>query len=175
MRWVALLRGINVGGNKRVAMADLRGLLESLGYEDVATVLQSGNALFTTAGSASKLEAQIGASITADLGMDVKVLVRSAEELAAVVDANPWPARGADPKELHFAFLSAAAPAKKIASITADDFRPDEFEVGDRVLYLRLPDGVAKSRFPNWDRLLGLDVTARNWNTVNRLRALAGG
>jgi uncharacterized protein (DUF1697 family) len=175
MRWVALLRGINVGGNKRLAMADLRSLLESLGYQDVATVLQSGNALFTATDPASVLETRIGARITADLGLDVKVLVRSAGDLAAVVAANPWPARGADLKELHFAFLSAAAPVKKIASIRADDFRPDQFEVGDRVLYLRLPDGVAKSRFPNWDRLLGLDVTARNWNTVNRLRTLAGG
>jgi uncharacterized protein (DUF1697 family) len=155
-------------------MADLRGLLEALGCEEVATVLQSGNALFTAAGPPAKLEARIGARITADFGMDVKVLVRSAEELAAVVDANPWPARGADPKEQHFAFLSAAAPVKKIAAISADDFLPDEFEVGDRVLYLRLPDGVAKSRFPNWDRLLGVDVTARNWNTVNRLMTLAG-
>jgi uncharacterized protein (DUF1697 family) len=175
MRWVALLRGINVGGNKKVAMADLRGLLEGLGYKEVTTVLQSGNAVFTATGAASKLETQIGARITADLGLDVKVLVRSAKELAAVVDANPWPARGADPKELHFAFLSAAAPATKIAAITADDFLPDEFEVGDRVLYLRLPAGMGKTRFPNWDRLLGVDVTARNWNTVNRLKTLAGG
>src|ERR1017187_2944025 len=103
--WVALLRGINVGGNKRVAMADLRGLLESLGYQEVRTVLQSGNARFVAAGPSSTLETQIGSRIAADLGLDVKVLVRSADEFGAVVDANPWPARGVDRKELHVAFL----------------------------------------------------------------------
>jgi len=173
--WVALLRGINVGGNKRVAMADLRALLDALGYRDVGTLLQSGNAVFVASGPSSMLETQIRSTISADLGLDVKVLVRSADELAAVVAANPWPSRGVESKHLHVAFLGAAAPAEKLASLDADDFRPDEFEAGDRVLYLRLPNGVIKSKFPNWDRFLGLDVTARNWNTVNRLRSMTGG
>ena len=173
--WVALLRGINVGGNKRVAMADLRALLERLGYEDVRTALQSGNAVFVAPGPSSELESQIRSKIVADLGLEVKVLVCSAEELSSVVKANPYPARGADLKELHVAFLSAGAPAQKLAAVNGDDYQPEEFEIGDRVLYLRLPNGVANSQLPNWDRLLGLDVTARNWKTVNRLRDLAGG
>jgi uncharacterized protein (DUF1697 family) len=173
---VALLRGINVGRNKRVAMADLRRLLESLGYNDVRTLLQSGNAVFTGGkGGAPALARQIASQIEADLGLDVKVLVRTAEQLAAVIEANPFVARGVSPKELHVAFLSAAPAPKKIAGLDRDKFAPDEFEVGDRVIYARLPNGQAGSRLPDWERTLGLTVTTRNWNTVNRLRDLARG
>ncbi|HEY4868864.1 MAG TPA: DUF1697 domain-containing protein, partial [Candidatus Dormibacteraeota bacterium] len=91
MTFVALLRGINVGRNKRLAMSDLRALLEALGYGDVRTHLQSGNAIFTTGrGAESKLEQQISARISADLGLDVSVLVRTSAELAAVAAGNPF-------------------------------------------------------------------------------------
>ena len=172
--WVALLRGINVGRHKRVAMSELRALLLSLGYGNVRTHLQSGNALFTTdGGQAQELEAQITSRIDSDFGLDVKVLVRPAEELAAVVDHNPFVVRGVNPKELHVAFLSASVPAKKRAGLNDDDFAPDEFLPGDRALYLRLPNGVIASRLPDWEKLWGLSVTQRNWNTVTRLRDLA--
>jgi uncharacterized protein (DUF1697 family) len=171
--WVALLRGINVGGHKRMAMADLRALLESLGYEAVRTLLQSGNAAFTAQGSAPQLERAIASRITQDLGMDVKVLVRSSHELAKVFAGNPFLARGVAPKELHAAFLSTTVAAGKIAGLDRDKFAPDEFDFGDRVIYLHLPNGMAASVLPNWDRFLGLDVTVRNWNTVTRLHQLA--
>ena len=171
--WVALLRGINVGRSKRVAMADLRALLESLGYGGVRTHLQSGNAVFTTGSAkAQALERQIASRIAADLGLDVKVLVRTADELARVVDRNPFVRRGADPKELHVAFLSAPAPAGRLAGLDPAAIAPDQVEPGDRVLYARLPNGMAGSRLPDWERLLGLSVTVRNWNTVTRLRDL---
>lgn len=174
--WVALLRGINVGRNKRLAMADLRALLESLGYRDVRTLLQSGNALFITdRGRGPVLERAIASRISADLGMDVKVLVRRAAELGSVVDANPFMAPGVDVSQLHAAFVSAAPPASAFAALHPADFAPDEFAVGDRVLYLRTPDGVRASRLPDWERLLGLAVTVRTWNTVTRLHALASG
>lgn len=174
--WVALLRGINVGRNKRVAMADLRALLESLGYDEVRTHGQSGNAVFATErGRAPELELQIASRISADLAMDVRVLVRTAGELAAVVDQNPFVARRIDAKELHVAFCSAARSAGALATVDPEACAPDEFELGSRVIYLRLPNGVTGSRLPNWERVLGVDVTARNWNTVTRLHELAGG
>ena len=174
--WVALFRGINVGSHKRVAMSDLRELLESLGYGDVRTHLQSGNAVFRSShGTAGKLEVQIAAKLDTELGLDVKVLVRSADDLVALVDSNPFIARRVDPKELHLAFLSKAPPATKLAGLDPDGYAPDEFEVARRALYLRLPNGFQGARLPNLEKVLGVDATLRSWKTVTRLRDLATG
>lgn len=170
---IALLRGINVGRNKRIAMADLRGMLESLGYDDVRTHLQSGNAIFVAGARKDEtLEQEISSGIKATFGMDVAVLVRTAAELASVVDSNPFIARGAGADELHATFVASAPPAAKIAGVDRDACEPDEFAVGDRVIYLRLRNGVMGSRLPDWDRVLGVRTTTRNWNTTTRLRAM---
>lgn len=175
MTWVALLRGINVGRNKRVAMSDLRALLEALGYQDVRTLLQSGNAIFTAGrATASKLEQQISERINEDLAMDVSVLVRTAAELIEVVAANPFVAKGVPKNELHAAFLAGTPTSAKVASVDHDAFAPDQFAFGERVIYLRLPGGVMASRLPDWERVLGVRATQRNWNTVTRLLDLAG-
>lgn len=173
--WVALLRGINLARNRRIAMADLRKLLEALGYGDVRTLLQSGNAVFTAdpASGAAELEQQISDRIQADLGMDVKVLVRSADELAAVADANPFVAQGVEIKELHVAFLSAPPRAELATTIDHGTYAPDEFAFGDRAIYMRRPNGIMGSVLPDWRKLLGVEVTERNWNTVTKLRAMA--
>lgn len=176
MTWVALLRGINLGRNKRLAMADLRRILETLGFDDVRTHLQSGNAILSTGRTtAAKLEQRIAAQLVNDVGLDVKVLCRTAAQLTTVVRANPFVARKADPKELHAVFLSKTAPAKELAAVDPEKFAPNEFEAGDRVIYLRLPKGVMGGRLPDWDRALGLDATMRNWNTVTKLADLTGG
>jgi uncharacterized protein (DUF1697 family) len=170
---VALLRGINVGRNKRIAMADLRGMLESLGYKDVRTHLQSGNAIFAVgSGKDAALEQEISAGIKKTFGMEVAVIVRTAAEIAAVVDANPFVAQGAEFSELHATFVAAAPPAAKIAAVDREACVPDEFAVGDRVIYLRLRNGVMGSRLPDWDKVLGIRTTTRNWNTTTRLREL---
>lgn len=170
---IALLRGINVGGNKLIPMADLRAMLESLGYEDVRTHIQSGNAIFNAgAGKDATLEQQISAGIKATFGMEVAVMVRTAKEIASVVDANPFVVRGVNTKELHATFLSATPPAAKIAAVDREACAPDEFAVGDRVIYVRLSNGVMGSRLPNWDKVLGVRTTTRNWNTTMRLRDL---
>lgn len=174
--WVALLRGINVGRNKRLAMADLQSLLESLGYCDVRTLLQSGNAIFTTSsGKGPALQRQIASQIRTDVGLDVKVLVHTAAEFAAVVDNNPFASRGVDSKQLHVAFLDGPPARNSVAWPDPTEVAPDEFVLGERAIYLRLPDGVIASRLPDWERLLGTDVTMRNWNTVNRVREAARG
>ncbi len=172
--WVVLLRGINVGRAKRVAMADLRDLLSSLGYEDVRTLLQSGNAVFgAPAGSRAKIEQAVSGAIEERLGLEVSTVSLTAAELDAVVQANPFVARGVDPSHLHVVFLGAKPPADRLATVDAKSLMPDAFEVGDRVLYVHQPEGFKASRLPDWSTLLGITVTQRNWNTTTRLHELA--
>jgi uncharacterized protein (DUF1697 family) len=171
--WVALLRGINVGRNKRIAMADLRTMLETLGNGDVRTLGQSGNLIFSSAQrKADPLEQEVSKGIRATFGMDVAVLLRSADEFAAAVESNPFVARGVDASELHAAFLSAEPAAAKAKSIDPAAFLPDEFAFGKRVVYVRLPNGVMGSTLPDWDKVLGVRATQRNWNTTTKLRDL---
>jgi uncharacterized protein (DUF1697 family) len=170
---IALLRGINVGRNKRIAMGDLRAMIQSLGYEDVRTHIQSGNVIFVAgAGKDATLEQHISAGIRTTFGIDVAVMVRTAAEIASVVDSNPFVARGAETRELHATFVATAPPAAKIDTVDRDACAPDEFAVGDRVIYMRLRNGIMGSRLPDWDKVLGVQTTTRNWNTTVRLRDL---
>ncbi len=171
--WVALLRGINVGRAKRVTMADLRAVLESLGYADVRTHGQSGNAILVSdQRKPESLEQEISMRIRADLGMDVSVLLRTATEFARVVEANPFVARGVASSELHVAFLSAEPEKQRVAAVDHRAFLPDEFAFGKRVIYVRLPKGVMGSTLPDWERTLGVRATQRNWNTTTKIRDL---
>lgn len=173
--WIALFRGINVGRNKRIAMGDMRAMLESLGYSEVRTLLQSGNALFEAGTRKPEtLEHEISAAIKATFGMEVATLVRGAPEFVKAVDANPFVTRGIDTVQLHATFLSAAPPAAKIAAVDRDECAPDEFAVGERVIYMRLTNGVMGSRLPDWNKVLGVRATTRNWNTTIRLREMVG-
>jgi uncharacterized protein (DUF1697 family) len=173
--WVALLRGINVGRNKRISMADLRAMMLSLGYTDVRTHLQSGNAIFAAAErKPAVLEQELSAAIKRDAGMDVAVLIRKAADFGAVVDANPFVSRGVNTAELHATFLASDPPAAKLAAVDSAAYAPDEFAIGHRVIYLRLPNGVMGMRLPDWGKVLGQVTTTRNWNTTTRLRDLLG-
>lgn len=174
--YVALLRGINVGRNKRVSMARLRELLTDLGHAGVRTHLQSGNAVFTgPSGSADRLARQISQRIAADLGLDVEVLVRTADELAAVVAGNPLREVATDPARLFVAFLSAPPDPGRLSDLDPAAHQPDRFEVRGREAYLWLPNGMMDSALPAAfsDRRLGVTVTTRNWNTVAKLAELA--
>lgn len=156
-------------------MADLRRLLDSLGYADVSTYLQSGNALFTCPGDdPDALAHEIEQTIERDLGLKVKVLIRTGDELAAVIEGNPFPDAAATPTQLHVNFLSGQADAEKLSQIDARRFEPDEFRMGDRAIYLWYPNGAGRTKLTNdiWERRLGLTATARNWNTVTKLCSL---
>lgn len=171
--WVALVRGINVGRAKRIAMLDLRNLLESIGYSDVRTHGQSGNAIISSGQrNATAIEEEISQRIRGEFHIDASVLVRTATEFVAAVDANPFVTRGVAPNELHVAFLSAEpGPAKK-AGLDRSAFAPDDFAFGKRVIYVRLPNGIMGSTLPDWEHALGVRVTQRNWNTSTKLRDL---
>jgi uncharacterized protein (DUF1697 family) len=156
-----------------MAMAELRVMLESLGYTDVRTQGQSGNALFATPERTdAALEQEISVCIKRTFGMEVAVLVRTAAEFATAVTKNPFVARRVPATELHVCFLSATPTAAKVKAINPEDFTPDEFVFGDRLVYLRLPNGVMGSTLPDWDRVLGVRATQRNWNTTTKLRDL---
>ncbi|MFF4245795.1 DUF1697 domain-containing protein [Streptomyces sp. NPDC001822] len=172
--YAALLRGVNVSGHRRVPMAELRTLLGELGHEDVATYLQSGNAVFrSAAGDENTLAAGIERAIEERFGFPVDVLVRTGAYLADVADGCPFPAAELEPKQLHVTYFDRSVDDSRFAPLDAAAFRPEEFRLGDRALYLYAPDGLGRSKLavalgrPAFNR--GLVATSRNWNTVVRL------
>ena len=175
-RQIALLRGVNVGGHNRVPMAHLRELLHDLGYEDVRTHLQSGNAVFTAVGTPPEVAAQeIEGQLARSLGLGVRVLVRTAADLARVVSANPLPDAVAEPSRFLVTFLSAPPDPDLLGELDPADFEPELFGFGERELYVWCPEGVRtlKLSYAFLERRFGVVATARNWNTVTRLLALA--
>jgi uncharacterized protein (DUF1697 family) len=166
---VALLRGINVGGNNKIAMAELRMLITSLGYADVQSYIQSGNVVFSGGPvAASELEA----AVEATFGLRIAVVVRSASQLQEIIAACPFPA--ADPKTLHVGFMSSAPEPDRVAALELERFLPEEFAVLGTESYLHLPSGMARTKLPTYlDRQLKVPTTLRNWATVNKLAALA--
>jgi len=172
MRYVALLRGINVGGKRKVSMATLRAVVEGLGPTDVETLLQSGNVAFTAdEGAAGTLAEELAIAIEAEFGFSVAVLVRTGADLDRVIAANPFPDVLTEPKFLHVAFSSRPVRPEALAGIDAERFAPDQFRVGQDELYLWFPNGSGRSKLTIhlFERALGAHLTARNWNTVVRL------
>jgi len=176
-RYVALLRGINVGTAKRVAMADLRALVEGLGYRDVATLLNSGNVVFTAPATVrGDPAARIEAAMTARLRVSARVTVLSAADIARAVEGNPLLEVATDPSRLLVAVLADPRARSRIAPLAKLDWKPEAFGLGTRVAYLWCPDGILKSRLQDAvNRALGDGVTARNWSTLTKLHALAAG
>jgi uncharacterized protein (DUF1697 family) len=185
---VALLRGINLAGKNRVAMADLRALVTELGHADVATYIQSGNVLFRAApadSDAAAIGQAMSAAIAARLGVSAPVVVVGRDELAAIVAGNPFPGEP-DPRRVHAVVLSEPPAPELLARIdaavaaaAAKGFR-DEVRVIGRTLYLHTPQGYGNSdlavvlmRIVSAPKA-GLTGTARNWATMTRLLAMCG-
>lgn len=178
-RYVALVRGINVGGRNKLPMNDLRLALADLGHTDVETYLQSGNALFTAPSTdTTSLGEQIERQLVSRLGLDVKVLVRTPGDLADVVAHNLFPEATAEPTKLHVAFLSGLNDPGQLAELDPSSFEPDQFGAWEQAIYLWYPNGSGRSKLTGavLERRLGLTATARNWNTVVKLleRSSAG-
>lgn len=167
---VVLLRGVNLGARNRIAMADLRTLLEGVGCTDVRTHLQSGNAIVRTRRSLAGLEKAVTAALV-EHGLPVPVMVRTVGELARVVRDCPW--AGLDPSRLQVGFLSGEPDPVAVEAIDHEALLPERVVVGERVLYLDQTQGIRNSRLNNLR--LGVDVTARNWRTVLALHELASG
>lgn len=176
-RYAALLRGINVGGHRKVPMADLRALLTDLGHGDVRTHLQSGNAVFTSASAdEDALAAELGQAIEKHFGFAVDCLVRNGAYLQAVVDDCPFPASSLEPKQLHVTYYSERVEPERFDSVDRPAYAPEDFALGDRVLYLYAPDGLGRSRLAEVlarpALVKGLVATTRNWNTATKLAEL---
>lgn len=174
MRYVVLLRGVNVGGRSRVPMRDFSTILASLGHKDVLTYIQSGNAVFTSdRDDPAVMEEEIDRAIERTLGVETVAFIRSPEELERVVQGNPF---GADAPGLHVSFLNGQPSDSDLARLDPAQFEPDAFALGERALYLIYPEGVHRSKLTNTliERRLGRKATARNWNTVKKLLALTG-
>jgi uncharacterized protein (DUF1697 family) len=176
-RHVALVRGINVGRAKRVAMADLRALVGDLGYGDVRTLLNSGNVVFTVPGSArSNPAVRIENAIKARLGISARVAVLTRAELAAVVADNPLGEVADDPSRFLVTVLIDRADRKRLLPLTRQAWEPDVLAVGARVAYVWCPQGMIESRLATAvNRLLGDGATTRNWATMTKLHALVEG
>jgi uncharacterized protein (DUF1697 family) len=174
--YAAMLRGINVGGNKTIKMDRLRSSLETLGLEQVKTYIQSGNVVFKTAKTSPiALSKRLEDRIVRDFGFSVSVISRTADELENTITSNPFLNQtGTDPEKLHVAFLSEipAPPAlKKLGELT---LAPDQSRSLGKEVYFYFPNGVSGSSL--WkrplDRVLSVVVTMRNWKTVNTLHQM---
>jgi uncharacterized protein (DUF1697 family) len=181
---IALLRGINLGGHKRVAMPELRGVVSALGHRDVSTYIQSGNVLFSPGSPAGQdtaaLAAELQQAIAAELGVQAGVIVLSRDDLAQVIAASPYSAEP-DPKRVHVIFLPGEPEPGHAGHLAATQQKAaakgshDEVALAGRAVYLHTPDGYGRSELA---RLLGqargpLSVraagTARNWSTATKL------
>ena len=175
--YVALLRGINVGKAKRVAMADLKKLVEGLGYGDVRTLLNSGNVVFTAPRTAIKdAGAKIEKAIATKLGVTSRVTVIDATELAAAMKENPLGKVAHEPRLLLVAVLAKPADRSLLAPLAKQKWSPEALAVGTRVAYLWCPNGQIDSplAIAVW-KALGEGVTARNWATMLKLQAIVEG
>lgn len=159
-------------------MAELRALLAEIGLRDAQTVLQSGNAVFSSPRPAAGLEKLIAGELRSRLGLQTEVLVRSGAQLAGVVAANPFPREALhDPSHLVVIFLDRTAPGAAVDELQAAIAGPELVRAGERHLYITYPGGIGESKLTAAliERRLGVRGTGRNWNTVRKLCALTGG
>jgi uncharacterized protein (DUF1697 family) len=178
-RYVALLRGINVGGHRPVAMADLRRMLSHLGFTDGQSVLQSGNLVFRTDGATgAALERRLEAEAVRRLRLQTDFFVRTAREWRAVIAGNPFAdAAEHDPGHLVVQFLKRAPRAGAVEALREAIHGPEVVHAAGRHLYIVYPAGIGRSRLTAalMDGKLGTRGTGRNWNTVLRLSAMLEG
>ena len=170
--YIALFRGINVGGNNILPMKDLRALLEKLGVTKVKTYIQSGNAVFQhESEDISELSSRISMAIKESHGFEPRVLLLDLAEMEQVMTVNPFPQAEAEPKTLHLYFL-ISAPQNPVLDMLDNLKRDNEqFKLIDRVFYLYAPDGIGRSKVAERvEKALGVAATARNWRTVCKIR-----
>jgi uncharacterized protein (DUF1697 family) len=173
MRWVCLLRAVNVGGRGKVPMAELRRVCTALGLEDVETYIQSGNVVFTPPGTGrDELARRLEEAIADAFGVSTTAILRSGGELAAVVDGHPF---GGDTSQTYVTFLARKPPREAVRRVESLDVAPDRVAVAGAHVYLHFPNGLGRSKTPGLvDRSLGVPGTNRNWRTVETLARLAG-
>jgi uncharacterized protein (DUF1697 family) len=175
MELIGLLRGINLVTRNRLAMADLRRIVEGLGYENVRTLLQSGNVVFSSSDPADTAAKRIEEALVLDAGLDVPVLVRTRAEMAKVVKRNPLGEHVTEPRRYQVIFLSGKADPNVVREIDPAKYDPEMFAAHGREIYVWTPGGVHAAKLGHgfWEKRLKVTGTARNWNTVEKLLAMA--
>lgn len=173
--YVAFLRGINVGRAKRIAMADLRVLVEGLGYTGVRSLLNSGNLVFRAGATAQEAARTIEEALVLKLGVAARVFVLGHEELRAIIDANPLLGVATDHARLIVFLLGEFAQRDKLAALDSRDWGCEQLALGERAAYVWCPEGMLLSAAAtSLGKLLGDGSTSRNWNTLLKLHALCG-
>ena len=176
-RVAALLRGINVGGHRKVPMARLREVLAEAGFEDVSTYVQSGNVVLSAPGrrAAARVGRDIEAAIEAGFGFPVDVVVRTRKELAELVAEDPLGDVATDPSRRIVVFLAGELDRARLEGVRPEDFAPEAFTLRDREIVMWAPDGQRDSPLVKTltEKRTGVPATARNWRTVEKLLAMA--
>jgi uncharacterized protein (DUF1697 family) len=178
-RRIALLRGINVGGRNVLAMAELRAAMRELGFDNVLTHIQSGNVVFDTTAASDEDDPTIAERITSVIaerhGLSVRVVLRTVAQLTQAAAGHPDADSGIDSKLLHVVFLDAAPSAAAVAALDPRPYEPDGWTVVGRDVYVRYPEGSARSKLTLdvFERAFGVTATARNLNTVRKVADLA--
>ena len=175
--YIALLRGINLGGHKIVKMDQLRKTFEELGFADVKTYIQSGNVVFKApAQIPAKLAKRIEEKILGQFGFPVPVVVKTAVEIGEVISSNPLlKEKGIDPTRLHVTFLCLRTRQERAESAGCGKAAPDQFRCSAQAVYLHCPNGYHATKLGNnvLEKMLKVGTTTRNWNTVNKLWEMA--
>ena len=176
MRYVALLRGINVGGNTMIKMADLKAVFEQLGFENVVSYINSGNLAFENRKSdEEKLVSKLEAAIVARFDKAVEVMIREQTDIVRIIENNPFAGEYESHKQMHVLFLKEPLMPEKAEILKDTDFGDERLSIDGREIYFYLPHGVADSLFTKkapLDKRLRVAYTARNWRTVEKLSIL---
>jgi uncharacterized protein (DUF1697 family) len=178
--YVSILRGINVGGAKKILMSDLKHIYEELGFIKVTTYIQSGNVIFQAYNDYSdeKTAKAVEKALFEKYGYEVPVLVRTAEEMENTMKNNPFIRdRNLDPEKMHVTFLAELIKKENLEIITKYDYSPERFEIIGKDVFLYCPNGYGKTKLNNsfFENKLKVSATTRNWRTVNTLGEIATG
>ena len=175
MKYVAFLRGINVGGKNKIKMETLRGVFAALGFENVKTYINSGNVIFETAETADKTPAaEIETAIEKEFALKIKVIVRTIDEIKTVIANNPFDGQFENDKDLHVFFLDARLPTDKRELLLSNNNENERFAVINREIFCHLRVSVLGSLMGKdyIGKKLKVSATARNWRTVNKILEL---
>jgi uncharacterized protein (DUF1697 family) len=173
--YIALFRGINVGGKNVLPMNELVSMLESMGLQNVKTYIQSGNVVFQSEGTnASLLADTISAVIKKSRGFEPQVLLLEPEKIEKAIGENPFPEAESEPKTLHLYFLSSEPRSPDLNALQSIKGKSERFVLKDSVFYLHAPHGIGRSKLAaNAEKLLGVSMTGRNWRTVCKIMEMA--
>ncbi len=174
-RKIGILRGINVGGKRKILMTDLKSMCEKLGLKNVTTYIQSGNLIFSSDKPNSELENDLEKAITEKYGFDVPVIVRTEKELENSINNNPFFDKENDIKQLHLTFLKEKPNKENLEKTLTFNYEPDKFKIYDKDVFIFCAGKYHESKLTNnfFEKRLKVGATTRNWKTVMKLSELS--